>query len=112
MKRLVSFLLVSLVGLALVIPITSSLSAGTLKVTSPNGGQKWKTGKNYAVKWDKGNGGTHVKIQLLKSNKHNKWISKKTKNDGRHVWKVPASVATGSAYKIKISSRNHGKVFG
>ncbi len=112
MKRFISFLLMGLVGLVLVIPISSSLSAGTLKVTSPNGGQKWKTGKNYAIKWDKGNGGTHVKIQLLKSNKHNKRISKKTKNDGRHVWKAPASVATGSAYKIKISSRNHGKVFG
>ena len=112
MKRLVSFLLVSLVGLAFVIPIASSLSAGTLKVTSPNGGQKWKTGKNYAIKWDKGNGGTHVKIQLLKSNKHNKWISKKTKNDGKYVWKIPSTLTTGSAYKIKISSRNHGKVFG
>ena len=111
MKRFISFLLVGLVGLAFVIPITSSLSAGTLKVTSPNGGQKWKTGKNYAVKWDKGNGGTHVKIQLLKSNKHNKWISKKTKNDGKYVWTVPASVATGSAYKIKIVSVNNRKVF-
>ena len=70
MKRFISFLLVGLVGLAFVIPITSSLSAGTLKVTSHNGGQMWKTGKNYAIKWDRGNGGTHVKIQLVKSNKN------------------------------------------
>ena len=112
MKRIILFLLVGLVGLALVIPISSSLSAGTLKVTSPNGGQKWKTGKGYAIKWVKGNAGAHVKIQLLKSGKHYQWISKKTKNDGRHVWNVPASVATGSAYKIKISYRNHGKAFG
>ena len=87
------------------------MSAGTLKVTSPNGGQKWKTGKNYAVKWDKGNGGTHVKIQLLKSNKHNKWISKKTKNDGKYVWKIPSTVVTGSAYKVKITSIKNKKVF-
>ena len=85
--------------------------SGTLKVTSPNGGQKWKTGKKYAIKWAKGNGGTHVKIQLLKSNKHYKWVSKKTKNDGKHPWKVPASVATGSAYKIKIVSTKNKKVF-
>ena len=83
MKRLVSILLVGLVGLALVIPISSSLSAGTLKVTSPNGGQKWKTGKKYAIKWAKGNGGAFVRIQLLKSNKHYKWVTKKTKNDGK-----------------------------
>ena len=111
MKRFISFLLVGLVGLALVIPISSSLSAGTLKVTSPNGGQKWTTGKKYLIKWSKGNAGTHVKIQLLKSNKHYKWVSKKTKNDGKHPWKVPASVATGSAYKIKIVSTKNKKVF-
>jgi len=85
MKPLVSFLLVGFVGLAFVISSTPSWSAGTLKVTSPNGGNKWKTGKKYAIKWAKGNGGAQVKIQLFKSNKHYKWISKKTKNDGKHV---------------------------
>ena len=53
----------------------------------------------------KGNGGAFVKIQLLKSNKHYKWVSKKTKNDGKHPWKVLASVTTGSGYAIKITSR-------
>jgi len=111
MKRLSLYALVILLGLAFVIPSTPSLSAGTLKVTSPNGGNKWKTGKRYAIKWSKGNAGTHVKIQLLKSNKHYKWVSKKTKNDGKHPWKVPVSVATGSAYKIKIVSTKNKKVF-
>ena len=79
MKRFISSLSVGLLGLAFVIPIPPSFSAGTLKVTSPNGGQKWSTGKSYAIKWSKGNAGASVKIQLLKSNKHYKWISKKTK---------------------------------
>ena len=83
MKRFISFLLVGFVGLAFVIPISPSLSAGSLKVTTPNGGNKWKTGKKYAIKWVKGNGGAFVKIQLLKSNKHYKWVSKKTRNDGK-----------------------------
>ena len=104
MKRFISSLSVGLLGLAFVIPIPPSFSAGTLKVTSPNGGQKWSTGKSYAIKWSKGNAGASVKIQLLKSNKHYKWISKKTKNDGKHAWKIPANVATASAYKIKITS--------
>ena len=111
MKRLFSYSFVVLLGLSFVIPISSSLSAGTLKVTTPNGGNKWKTGKKYAIKWVKGNGGAFVKIQLLKSNKHYKWVSNKTKNDGKHPWKVPASVATGSAYKIKITSIKNKKVF-
>ena len=53
----------------------------------------------------KGNGGAFVKIQLLKSGKHYKWITKKTRNDGKHPWKIPASVTTGSGYAIKITSR-------
>jgi len=111
MKRFISSLSVGLLGLAFVIPIPPSFSAGTLKVTSPNGGQKWSTGKSYAIKWSKGNAGASVKIQLLKSNKHYKWISKKTKNDGRHTWKIPTTVVTSSAYKIKIVSRKNKKVF-
>jgi len=84
--------------------------SGSLKVTSPNGKEKWKTKKKYTIKWDKGNAGAHVKIQLLKSNKHYRWVSKKTKNDGKHLWKVPASLVTGSAYKIKITSTKNKKV--
>ena len=57
------------------------------------------------IKWDKGNAGNFVKIQLLKSGKHYKWITKKTRNDGKHPWKIPASVTTGSGYAIKITSR-------
>ena len=90
---------------------SSAWSADTLKVTTPNGGQKWTTGKSYAVKWNKGNAGATVKIQLLKSNKHYKWISKKTKNDGKLAWKIPATVVTSSAYKIKIVSIKNKKIF-
>ena len=108
MKRLIASAV--LLSAILVVPAlfvgmsSTALATGTLKVTSPNGGESWTTGKKHVIKWAKGNGGTQVKIQLFKSNKHYKWISKKTKNDGKHVWKVPASVVTGSAYKIKITS--------
>jgi hypothetical protein len=77
---------------------------GTLKIISPNGGQKLQIGKKYTIKWSKGNAGSYVKIELLKSGKGYKAIHKKTKNDGRHRWKIPASVAVGSQYKIKITS--------
>ena len=90
---------------------SSAWSAGTLKVTNPNGGQKWITGKSYAIKWSKGDAGAKVKIQLLKSNKHYKWISKKTKNDGKLAWKIPATVITSSAYKIKITSVKNKTIF-
>ena len=51
-------------------------------VTSPKGGESWKTGTTRVIKWSKGSGFNFVKIQLLKSGKHYKWVSKKTNNDG------------------------------
>jgi hypothetical protein len=76
----------------------------SLKVSTPNGGESWTTGKSYDLKWSKGTAGANVKIELLKSGKKSLTISKKTKNDGKHKWKVPSSVKTGSKYKIKITS--------
>jgi len=82
-------------------------SAGALKVTTPNVGQKWTTGKSYAIKWNKGSAGRYIRIRLLKSGKHYRWITKKTPNDGRYVWKIPTSVVVSSNYKIRIQP--HGK---
>jgi hypothetical protein len=94
----------------LLVPLTTTWAAGGLSVTTPNGGQKWTIGKKYAIKWRKGTGGTSVRISLTKSGRHYKWISKRTRNDGRYTWKIPTSVAAGSAYKIKIKSVKKKKV--
>ncbi len=85
--------------------ITKAGGGGSsLKVSTPNGGESWTTGKSYDLKWSKGDAGSKVKIELLKSGKKSLTISKKTKNDGKHPWKIPSTVKTGSKYKIKITS--------
>ena len=73
-------------------------------VTSPKVGESWKTGTTRVIKWSKGSGFNFVKIQLLKSGKHSLWISKEANNDGQYTWAIPSTVATGSAYTIKITS--------
>ena len=85
-------------------------TANGLKVTAPNGGEKWTAGKHYAIKWKRKKGNT-VTIRLLKSGKHYRWISKNTENDGKHIWRIPATVPTGSAYKIKIVFKGDKKIF-
>jgi len=81
-----------------------------LKVTTPNGRQKWRTGKQYDIVWSTGArwckswGCEKVKILLLKGNKAYQWISKSTPNDGLYIWKIPYTLPRGSNYKIKISS--------
>ena len=109
MKRSLPAILSLLLGLFLIYPSYSSWAAKPLKVTVPNAGPKWTIGKSYAIKWVKGNAGTYVKIQLLKSGKHYRWIVKKTNNDGRYIWRIPTSVATGNSYRIKITSVANNK---
>jgi len=82
----------------------------SLKVTSPNGKEKWKTKKKYTIKWKKGKAGTYVKIQLLKKGKLYKTIAAKTKNDGKHAWRVPSTLVKSAAYKIKITSTKNKKL--
>jgi len=52
-----------------------------------------------------------VRIQLTKGDKHYQWISKKTRNDGRHTWVIPSSIAAGSQFKVKIKSVKKKKLF-
>jgi hypothetical protein len=82
----------------------------TFSIRVPNGGERWKPGKKHTIKWAKGKAGGSVQMQLLKSGKHYRWISKRTRNDGEYVWKIPSSVATSSAYKIKIISSKSKKI--
>jgi len=83
---------------------------GAVKLTSPNGGESWTTGKTYNLTWSKGNAGAKVKIVLLKGGRTYKTIAKTTKNDGKHRWKVPSTVTTSKAYKIKVSSTKNAKI--
>jgi hypothetical protein len=87
----------------------TTVSAGSLKVTTPNGGESWSTGKKYTIKWKRANGGKNVKIELLRSGKVYKTISGKTKNDGSYSWKIPTTVATGSSYEIRVSPASGDK---
>ena len=107
MKRLIaSAVLLSVMFSAsfLYLSSTTALAAGTLAVEKPYSSRELVAGFSYFITWTPGNAGTTVKIELLKLNKHYKWISKKTGNDGEYIWKIPKSVAKGSKYRIRITS--------
>ncbi|MGE4633753.1 MAG: Ser-Thr-rich GPI-anchored membrane family protein, partial [Arenicellales bacterium] len=87
-----------------------STKTAALKVTKPNGGKTYKTGQKMAILWVKGNAGAYVKITLLKGKKAYKVVSKKTKNDGKFTYTIPATIKAGKAYKIKISSTKDAKI--
>ena len=77
-----------------------------ITVVSPNGGENWKAGLSYAITWTyTGNPGSKVKIELLKNGILNRTITSRASiGSGSYNWKISRTQATGSDYKIKITS--------
>lgn len=75
----------------------------TIIVTSPNSGEVIYPVSNFRVTWDSNIVG-NVKIELLKGGVAKSVISANEASDGVYDWKVPAGLAAGTDYAIKISS--------
>jgi 5-hydroxyisourate hydrolase-like protein (transthyretin family) len=88
-----------------------AIVAGTLTVTSPNGGQSWKRGTAHTITWSKsGSPGSYVKIELLKGGVLNKVIASSTANDGSYSWTIPSTQTAGTNYKIRITSTTYASI--
>ena len=88
-----------------------SIAAPTITVVSPNGGENFKAGSTQTISWSyTGNPGAFVKIELLKNGVVNRKIvsfaSKGSGGNGSYNWHIPITQATGSDYRIRISSEN------
>ena len=66
--------------------------------------------RNCSCLLEKGKAGTYVKIQLFKKGRFYRTIAAKTKNDGKHAWKVPSTLVKSAAYKVKITSTKNKKL--
>ncbi len=82
---------------------TATLSQ-SLVVTSPAAGSVWQKGRTYAITWLKqGVQNANVKIALFKdANTLVQTIATTTQNDGSYDWTVPATLATGNNYFIRV----------
>ena len=81
-------------------------------VLSPNGGEKWKRGAAYTIRWTySGDLGPRVKIELLKGEVIERTIALSvpigSNGEGSFRWKVPADQKTGSDFKIRVTSRKY-----
>jgi len=75
----------------------------TLTVTSPNGGETWTAGTTSTITWTSDITG-NVRISLYKNGVHRILITPGTPNNGTFTWMVPAFIASGTDYTVKISS--------
>ena len=88
--------------------VTATFTQG-LTVTVPNGGESWKRGSSYTIRWTyAGTPGSFVKIELLKGGSLNKTISSSSSSGsngvGSYSWKIPSSQAVASDYTIRVTS--------
>jgi hypothetical protein len=79
-----------------------------LRVITPNGGEQWAAGTKHRITWLWGLLTGKITIQLMKAGVVVKTITADaglgTGGQGHFVWKVPASVAPGKGYKIRLVS--------
>jgi hypothetical protein len=77
----------------------------SVSVTSPNGGESWVRGSSHTITWSSsGTVGSNVKIEVLKAGVVVQTLSASTPNDGSFSWTVSTGLATGSDYRIRITS--------
>ena len=85
------------------------VSAPSITVTSPNGGETWQRGTSHTVTWSyTGSPGSMVKIVLLKGGTEvgtikDSW-SIGSGGKGSYTWPVYLSGTTGSDYKVSVQS--------
>gem|GEM_PF-4161740 len=97
---------------AIVNIVPKSSYPSTLKVTRPNGGEKYQKGSTCYIRWNKGNAGSYVNIYLYnKSGNSFLRITSKTRNDGSYSWRIPTSVAASSQYKIRVRSTSNSSIY-
>lgn len=81
-----------------------------IAIIAPNGGEKWKQNKKYKIKWEPGDAGANIKLELLRNGAVVDTIKGSTPNDGKLKWKVPSSLSTGGGYKVRATSKSDGSI--
>jgi len=84
-----------------------------IKVRFPDGGETLKRNKTCTIRWSYlGNPGASVKIELFKGKALLKTITSSTAigsgGRGSFTWTLPGSLAAGSGYRIRVTSRKSG----
>jgi hypothetical protein len=84
-------------------------SQSAITVTSPNGGNQLEAGKSYNFTWTD-NISENVRLNLYQGGSFKQTINSNTPSDGSHYWTLPANLAPGSNYRIKIASVSNSNV--
>jgi hypothetical protein len=84
----------------------TSLDAGSITVSVPNGGESWQASTRHTISWSSsGDAGSYVSIDLYKAGgwygtiASGLWIG-----SGSFSWLIPYNLAPASEYKVRVRS--------
>lgn len=93
--------------------VNTSNNSATIAVLSPNGGEKYQSGKTYDIKWSSKNITKNVDIGLIEGSKDSGqgagYVALNVPNTGNYKWTIPSSLNTGQ-YRIFIRPVGEGFV--
>lgn len=97
-------------------PVVGDTIDASFSVTSPHNGETLIVGQKYTITWTyTGEAGQYIQIQLYKGGQYKStistYVSVGSNGSGAYSWKLPASLAEGDDYQIKISSKTKSTVF-
>lgn len=75
----------------------------SILVRSPNNGESWEKGVAHNITWTATVQG-NVRIDLYQGGNFRSVIAANEPNDGVYSWQIPAGIAVGNNYSIRISS--------
>lgn len=85
--------------------VSAATLPGAILVTSPAPGAQLQKGQSCPIAWSKvGTQNAEVRILLYKGTSLTLTISARTANDGAFDWTVPAALAKGSGYVIRVKT--------
>jgi cysteine-rich repeat protein len=85
--------------------IPAVVDSSTVTVTAPNGGESWATGTTHAITWTE-TGVTTARIDLYKGGSFDQTIATGvTASAGTYSWAIPAGLAAGTDYTVKVSNQ-------
>jgi hypothetical protein len=85
-------------------------ATGTLKLTSPVGGESWAAGATKSITWTSTGTISKVNIELWRAGAKSASLATGVTNSGATSWTIAASIAGGSDYQIHLSDAANAKV--
>ncbi len=90
-------------------PAETAQVDATIRVSYPNGGQRWEGGQSHLITWAD-NIDENVAIKLYRDDEEIETLALSTPSDGYFRWNVPVGLTPAMGYSIVIESVNDGEV--